>query len=143
MPCQVVNMFYPSTVYKEGNINIPNLRKHIEKCQINISTTLNGIILPVCIIKMQPTISTFTHTNIYSVSQQLQVHRAGLRSVDGWCFSHQHYQCDCFFFSYFFSFFFSFTFKSLCLFHLQLRFIRTFLFPSAITCTILKHLIRK
>jgi len=87
MPCENVNQFYPSTVSGGGNVNIPNLRKHIEKCHINISTTSDGVILPVCVFKLEPTIvlSNYTHSDRYAqFLNNSKYTGAGLGSENDW-----------------------------------------------------------
>lgn len=84
-PCENVNQFYPSTV--SGGSNIPNLRKHIEKCDINITTTTDGVILPVCVPKLEPTIVLSNYTHSDRCAQFLNNSKysgAGLGSEDDW-----------------------------------------------------------
>ncbi|QCD77739.1 hypothetical protein DEO72_LG1g1366 [Vigna unguiculata] len=84
-PCENVNQFYPSTV--SGGGNIPNLRKHIEKCDINITTTTDGVILPVCVPKLEPTIVLSNYTHSDRCAQFLNNSKysgAGLGSEDDW-----------------------------------------------------------
>ena len=86
-PCESVNKYYPSTVSGGGNVNIPNLSKHIEKCHINISTTSDGVILPVCVAKLEPTIvlSNYTHSDRYAqFLNNSKYTGAGLGSEDDW-----------------------------------------------------------
>ncbi|CAJ1960882.1 unnamed protein product [Sphenostylis stenocarpa] len=87
-PCENVNRFYPSTVSGGGNnLNIPNLQKHIDKCGININTTSDGVILPVCVSKLEPTIvlSNYTHSDRYAqFLNNSKYTGAGLGSEDDW-----------------------------------------------------------
>lgn len=86
MPCQNVNQFYPSSV-TGGNLKIPNLQKHIDKCDININTTTEGVILPVCVSKLEPTIvlSNYTHSDHYAqFLNNSKYTGAGLGSEDDW-----------------------------------------------------------
>ncbi|KAK7284338.1 hypothetical protein RJT34_19083 [Clitoria ternatea] len=67
MPCENVKQFYPGPGLG-GNLKIPNLQKHIDKCDININTTSDGVILPVCVSKLEPTVvlSNYTHSDQYA-----------------------------------------------------------------------------
>ncbi|KAJ1417107.1 putative GPI-anchored protein [Sesbania bispinosa] len=85
-PCENVHQYYP-VAGPGGNLKIPNLQKHIDKCDINISTTTDGVILPVCVAKLEPTVvlSNYTHSDIYA--QYLNNSKytgAGLGSEDDW-----------------------------------------------------------
>ncbi|KAL2345704.1 hypothetical protein Fmac_006989 [Flemingia macrophylla] len=85
-PCQNANQFYPSSA-PGGNLRIPNLQKHIEKCDININTTTDGVILPVCVSKLEPTIvlSNYTHSDQYAqFLNNSKYTGAGLGSEDDW-----------------------------------------------------------
>ncbi|WVY93125.1 hypothetical protein V8G54_032213 [Vigna mungo] len=83
-PCENVNRFYPTV---SGGGNIPNLKKHIEKCDINMNTTTDGVILPVCVRKLEPTIvlSNYTHSDGYAqFVNNSKYAGAGLGSEDDW-----------------------------------------------------------
>ncbi|XP_014518193.1 uncharacterized GPI-anchored protein At5g19250 [Vigna radiata var. radiata] len=82
--CENVNRFYPTV---SGGGNIPNLKKHIEKCKINMTTTTDGVILPVCVRKLEPTIvlSNYTHSDRYAqFLNNSKYTGAGLGSEDDW-----------------------------------------------------------
>ncbi|CAL0302284.1 unnamed protein product [Lupinus luteus] len=83
-PCENVNQYAPGLT---SSSKIPNLQKHIDKCDININTTIDGAILPVCVSKLEPTIvlSNYTHTDRYSRYLNNSVYTgAGLGSEHDW-----------------------------------------------------------
>ncbi|KAE9593674.1 hypothetical protein Lalb_Chr18g0045571 [Lupinus albus] len=83
-PCENVNQYAPSLT---SSPKIPNLQKHINKCDININTTTDGVVLPVCVSKLEPTIvlSNYTHTDRYSRYLNNSVYTgAGLGSEHDW-----------------------------------------------------------
>ncbi|XP_004494624.1 uncharacterized GPI-anchored protein At5g19250-like [Cicer arietinum] len=85
-PCEKVSQYYPVSG-PGGNQRIPNLQKHIDKCGININTTADGVILPVCVSKLEPTIvlSNYTHSDIYAkFLNNSKYTGAGLGSEDDW-----------------------------------------------------------
>ncbi|KAK7337797.1 hypothetical protein VNO77_18384 [Canavalia gladiata] len=86
MPCENVNQFYPAPS-AGSNLRIPNLQKHTDKCDINISTITDGVILPVCVSKLEPTIvlSNYTHSERYvQFLNNSKYSGAGLGSEDDW-----------------------------------------------------------
>ncbi|MED6218642.1 hypothetical protein PIB30_028484 [Stylosanthes scabra] len=91
-PCENVNQFYPSTsrtgaVAAGSNAKIPNLQKHIDKCDIDINTTTDGVILPVCVSKLEPTVvlSNYTHSDRYArFLNNSRYTGVGLGSEDDW-----------------------------------------------------------
>ncbi|TKY61483.1 GPI-anchored protein [Spatholobus suberectus] len=86
VPCENVNQYYPAPG-PGGNLKIPNLQKHIDKCDININTTTDGVILPVCVSKLEPTIvlSNYTHSDHYTqFLNNSKYTGAGLGSEDDW-----------------------------------------------------------
>ncbi|XP_061348415.1 uncharacterized GPI-anchored protein At5g19250-like [Gastrolobium bilobum] len=86
--CENVNQFYPAPTGPAGaNIKIPNLQKHIDKCDININTTTDGVILPVCVAKLEPTVllSNYTHSDRYArYLNNSRYTGAGLGSEHDW-----------------------------------------------------------
>ncbi|OIV95115.1 hypothetical protein TanjilG_21505 [Lupinus angustifolius] len=83
-PCENVNQYAPGLT---SSPKIPNLEKHIDKCDININTTIDGVVLPVCVSKLEPTIvlSNYTHTDRYSRYLNNSVYTgAGLGSEHDW-----------------------------------------------------------
>lgn len=89
-PCENVNRYYPTTGVSGGsgnNMRIPNLQKHIDKCDININTTSDGVILPVCVAKLEPTVvlSNYTHSDTYAqFLNNSKYTGVGLGSEDDW-----------------------------------------------------------
>ncbi|KAK7258847.1 hypothetical protein RIF29_24435 [Crotalaria pallida] len=84
-PCETVNQYAPGL--SAGNPKIPNLQKHIDKCDININTTIDGAILPVCVSKLEPTVvlSNYTHNNRYARYLNNSIYTgAGLGSEHDW-----------------------------------------------------------
>lgn len=65
VPCENVRQYYPST---SGAQKFPNFQKHVDKCGLNINSTSDGVILPACVAKLEPTVllSNFTHNNRYA-----------------------------------------------------------------------------
>ncbi|KAL5054902.1 hypothetical protein RYX36_035584 [Vicia faba] len=85
-PCEKVNQYYP-TSGPGGNQRIPNLQRHIDKCDINMNTTTDGVILPVCVPKLEPTVvlSNYTHNDIYAkFLNNSKYTGVGLNSEDDW-----------------------------------------------------------
>lgn len=85
VPCENVNQYAPGL--GGGNPRIPNLQKHIDKCDINISTTTDGVILPVCVAKLEPTValSNYTHSDRYArYLNNSKYTGLGLGSEDDW-----------------------------------------------------------
>ncbi|KAL1350627.1 hypothetical protein HN51_014661 [Arachis hypogaea] len=87
-PCENVNQFYPSTrTGAASSANIPNLQKHVDKCDIDINTTTDGVILPVCVSKLEPTVvlSNYTHSDRYArFLNNSRFTGVGLGSEDDW-----------------------------------------------------------
>lgn len=82
IPCEQVSQYYPG-----GSMQIPKLQKHIDKCDINITTTSDGVILPVCVAKLEPTVvlSNYTHSDVYAkYLNNSKYTGAGLGSEDDW-----------------------------------------------------------
>ncbi|CAL5194717.1 unnamed protein product [Lathyrus oleraceus] len=85
-PCEKVTQYYP-TSGPGGNLRIPNLLRHADKCDINVNTTTDGVILPVCVPKLEPTVvlSKYTHTDIYAkFLNNSKYTGVGLNSEDDW-----------------------------------------------------------
>ncbi|XP_073220831.1 uncharacterized GPI-anchored protein At3g06035-like [Cicer arietinum] len=85
-PCEKVSQYYPVSG-PGGNQRISNMQKHIDKCGININTTTDGVILPVCVSKLEPTIvlSNYTHSDIYAkFLNNSKYTGVGLGSEDDW-----------------------------------------------------------
>ncbi|CAI8616974.1 unnamed protein product [Vicia faba] len=85
-PCEKVNQYYP-TSGPGRNQRIPNLQRHIDKCDINMNTTTDRVILPVCVPKLEPTIvlSNYTHNDIYvKFLNNSKYTGVGLNSEDDW-----------------------------------------------------------
>ncbi|KAL5061007.1 hypothetical protein RYX36_032611 [Vicia faba] len=85
-PCEKVSQYYP-TSGPGGNQRIPNLQRHIDKCDINMNTTTDGVILPVCVPKLEPTVvlSNYTHNDIYAkFLNNSKYTGVGLNSEDDW-----------------------------------------------------------
>ncbi|RDY13259.1 putative GPI-anchored protein, partial [Mucuna pruriens] len=86
MPCENVNQYYPSSV-SDGSLKSLDMQKHIDKCDIHINTTSDGIVLPVCVSKLEPTIvlSNYTHSDNYAqFLNNSKYTGAGLGSEDDW-----------------------------------------------------------
>jgi len=84
-PCENVNQFYEGA--SGGASNIPNLKKLIKKCHTNINSTTDGVILPVCVPKLEPTIVLLNYTRSDRFAQYLNNSKytgAGLGSEDDW-----------------------------------------------------------
>ncbi|CAI8613254.1 unnamed protein product [Vicia faba] len=76
--------FHFITTYE---VYIPNLQRHIDKCDINMNTTTDGVILPVCVPKLEPTVvlSNYTHNDIYAkFLNNSKYTGVGLNSEDDW-----------------------------------------------------------
>ncbi|KAK4273479.1 hypothetical protein QN277_021869 [Acacia crassicarpa] len=81
VPCEDVGHYYP-TIQK-----FPNYEKHVGKCGININSTSNGVILPACVAKLEPTVllTNFTHNNPYASYLNNSLYTGvGLGSEDDW-----------------------------------------------------------
>ncbi|XP_058738583.1 uncharacterized GPI-anchored protein At5g19250-like [Vicia villosa] len=85
-PCEKANQYYP-TSGPGGNMRIPNLLKHTDKCDINVNSTTDGVILPVCVPKLEPTVvlSNYTHNDNYAkFLNNSKYTGVGLNSEDDW-----------------------------------------------------------
>ncbi|KAI9099101.1 hypothetical protein K1719_024868 [Acacia pycnantha] len=84
VPCENVRQYYPTA---SGIQKFPNFEKHVDKCGINISSTSDGVILPACVAKLEPTVllSNFTHNNPYASYLNNSLYTGvGLGSEDDW-----------------------------------------------------------
>lgn len=62
--CEDYFHYYP---LPGSNPKIPNFQKSVEKCKISINTTKDGVIMPVCVPKLDPDnlFSNYTKSNRY------------------------------------------------------------------------------
>ena len=63
------------------------MQRHIDKCDINMNTTTDGVILPICVPKLEPTVvlSNYTHNDIYAkFLNNSKYTGVGLNSEDDW-----------------------------------------------------------
>ncbi|XP_054801609.1 uncharacterized GPI-anchored protein At3g06035-like [Prosopis cineraria] len=65
VPCENVELYYPTA---SGIQKFPNFEKHVDKCGLDINSTREGVILPACVAKLEPTIllSNYTHNDRYA-----------------------------------------------------------------------------
>ncbi|CAL5214605.1 unnamed protein product [Lathyrus oleraceus] len=85
-PCEKVTQYYP-TSGPGGNLRIPNLLRYVDKCDINVNTTTDGVILPVCVPKLEPIVvlSNYTRNDIYAkFLNNSKYNGVGLNSEDDW-----------------------------------------------------------
>ncbi|CAI8603635.1 unnamed protein product [Vicia faba] len=76
--------FHFITTYE---VYIPNFQRNIDKYDINMNTTTDGVILPVCVPKLEPTVvlSNYTHNDIYAkFLNNSKYTGVGLNSEDDW-----------------------------------------------------------
>lgn len=84
VPCENVSRYYPTA---SGILNFPNLQKHVDKCDVDINSTVDGVILPACVAKLEPTVllSNYTHTDRYArYLNNSKYTGVGLGSEDDW-----------------------------------------------------------
>ncbi|XP_028770833.1 uncharacterized GPI-anchored protein At3g06035-like [Neltuma alba] len=84
VPCENVRQYYPTA---SGIQKLPNLQKHIDKCGLNINTTRDGVILPACVAKLEPTVllSNYTHNDRYASYLNNSLYTGiGLGSENDW-----------------------------------------------------------
>ncbi|KAI4301808.1 hypothetical protein L6164_035052 [Bauhinia variegata] len=84
-PCENVNRYAPDVA--GGNLRFPNFEKRVDKCDIDVNTTTDGVILPVCVPKLVPTVvlSNYTHSDRYArYLNNTKYTGIGLGSEDDW-----------------------------------------------------------
>ncbi|KAI4349990.1 hypothetical protein L6164_010523 [Bauhinia variegata] len=85
VPCENVNQYAPGAA--GGNLRLPNFQKHVDKCDIDVNTTTDGAVLPVCVAKLVPTVvlSNYTHSDRYARYLNNTMYTGiGLGSEDDW-----------------------------------------------------------
>ncbi|KAI4301807.1 hypothetical protein L6164_035051 [Bauhinia variegata] len=83
-PCQNANDYYPDS---SGNSKFPNLQKLARKCRININTTTDGVIMPVCVpdLEQDAVLSNYTKTDHYAkYLNNSKYTGVGVGSEDDW-----------------------------------------------------------
>ncbi|KAK7269320.1 hypothetical protein RIF29_22044 [Crotalaria pallida] len=83
-PCKDAFNYYPVPGIHPKN---PNFKGGIEKCKININTTNDGIIMPVCVPKLDSDALFLNYTKSYHFTKYLnssKYTRAGLGCEDDW-----------------------------------------------------------
>lgn len=83
-PCEKVNQYYPDD---GGILKFPDFQKHVEKCGIYINSIADGVILPACVAKLEPTLllSNYTHNDRYArYLNNSKYSGVGLGSEDDW-----------------------------------------------------------
>lgn len=80
-PCTTGANIVPST-----QTQLSNYPKHLDKCKINASTTTDGVILPVCVPKLVPTLvlTNYTHTSYAKYLNNSKYTGVGVGSEDDW-----------------------------------------------------------
>jgi hypothetical protein len=65
---------------------LPDLPKHLKKCKINVNSTAEGIILPVCVPKLIPTLvlTNYTHSPYAKYVNSSKYTGVGVGSEDDW-----------------------------------------------------------
>ncbi|KAF7805127.1 dentin sialophosphoprotein isoform X2 [Senna tora] len=84
VPCENVGQYYPTA---GGILKFPNFQKYVDKCGVDINSTTDGVILPACVAKLEPTIllSNYTHTDRYArYLNNSKYTGVGLGSEDDW-----------------------------------------------------------
>ncbi|RDX82583.1 putative GPI-anchored protein, partial [Mucuna pruriens] len=82
--CEDFRDYYP---VPGSNPKIPNFQKSVNKCNININTTKDGVIMPVCVPKLDPDalFSNYTKSNRYTKYLNNSKYKiAGVGSEDDW-----------------------------------------------------------
>ncbi|KAK2403064.1 putative GPI-anchored protein [Trifolium repens] len=82
--CLDFHNYYPSP---GSNPKIPNFQKSVEKCKININTTKDGVIMPVCVPKLDQdnlfsNYTKYSHFTKYLNNSKYTI--AGVGSEDDW-----------------------------------------------------------
>nr|POF14909.1 putative gpi-anchored protein [Quercus suber] len=75
-----------ATIKPSSTTQLPDLPKHFKKCRIDVNTTVNGIILPVCVPKLVPTIvlTNYTRTANAKYINSSKYTLAGFGAEDDW-----------------------------------------------------------
>ncbi|XP_014513284.1 uncharacterized GPI-anchored protein At3g06035 isoform X2 [Vigna radiata var. radiata] len=82
--CEVFRDYYPTP---GNNSKIPNFQKNIDKCSININTTTEGVIMPLCVPKLNSDdlFSNYTKSNRFTKYLNNSNYKsAGVGSEDDW-----------------------------------------------------------
>ena len=82
--CEDFRDYYPLPSYTS---KIPKFQKSINKCKININTTKDGVIMPLCVPKLDPDalFSNYTKSNRFSKYLNNSKYKiAGIGSEDDW-----------------------------------------------------------
>ncbi|WVY98923.1 hypothetical protein V8G54_031074 [Vigna mungo] len=82
--CEVFRDYYPTP---GNNSKIPNFQKNINKCNININTTTEGVIMPLCVPKLNSDdlFSNYTKSNRFTKYLNNSNYKsAGVGSEDDW-----------------------------------------------------------
>ncbi|CAJ1976154.1 unnamed protein product [Sphenostylis stenocarpa] len=82
--CEVFHDYYPTP---GANPKIPNFQKNVEKCHININTTTEGVIMPLCVHKLDrdDLFSNFSRSNRFTkYLKQSKYKIAGVGSEHDW-----------------------------------------------------------
>lgn len=75
-----------SIVPSTPNTLLPDLPKHLKKCKINVNSTVDGIIMPVCVPKLVPTLvlTNYTHSPYAKYLNSSKYTGVGVGSEDDW-----------------------------------------------------------
>ncbi|KAM3752713.1 hypothetical protein ACB098_03G040200 [Castanea mollissima] len=75
-----------ATIKPSSTTQLPDLPKHFKKCKIDVNTTVDGIILPVCVPKLVPTLvlTNYTRTANAKYINSSKYTVAGFGAEDDW-----------------------------------------------------------
>ncbi|XP_030961559.1 uncharacterized GPI-anchored protein At5g19250 [Quercus lobata] len=75
-----------ATIKPSSTTQLPDLPKHFKKCKIDVNTTVDGIILPVCVPKLVPTLvlTNYTRTANAKYINSSKYTVAGFGGEDDW-----------------------------------------------------------
>lgn len=65
-PCENAGDYYPSP--GEGTKKIPRFEKLVKKCKINVNSTIDGVVMPVCVpnLDRNSVLSNYTESDHYA-----------------------------------------------------------------------------
>lgn len=75
-----------ATIKPSSTTQLPDIPKHFKKCKIDVNTTVDGIILPVCVPKLVPTLvlTNYTRTANAKYINSSKYTVAGFGAEDDW-----------------------------------------------------------
>uniref|UniRef100_A0A2N9EV37 Uncharacterized GPI-anchored protein At5g19230-like domain-containing protein n=1 Tax=Fagus sylvatica TaxID=28930 RepID=A0A2N9EV37_FAGSY len=75
-----------ANIVSSSTTQLTDLLKHLKKCKIDVNTTVDGIIMPICVPKLVPTLvlTNYTHTSYARYLNSSKYTGVGVGSEDDW-----------------------------------------------------------